>query len=298
MSKKILVVGDVMSDEYIYVSQGQKAPENKSIFTRKEVYRETRFGGAGNTALNIRNLCDGCDRVYLAGSTFGESFKYEEQRINVLPSRRVPFKKVRYIDKDTNTILFRFDEDETISQDEITLTEEQIIKAIKNHKFDVVVVSDYNKGCITRRIVQELGSIPLRIVDSKRKDLRMFKGFDILKVNEDEYSAQVSMHKEYGYPFHYLFEAVVHTRGSKNTELSFLNKELSTKDKYITHNEAFEVEKIKCVDVTGCGDTHTAALCCSLLCDKDIRKAIKYANRMATMKAQQFGTGIPKGEKL
>lgn len=300
MSKKILVIGDVFIDKYIYVKSERKAQENKNINIWNEVKIEERFGGAGNVAINIRELCDYSDKVYLVGSTFGKWFNYNEQRIIIGETIKRPFTKTRYVNVDenkSNPILFRFDDDESITNDEINSIEERVINLVKEHKFDIVVVSDYNKGCITRRIIQELGSIPIRIVDSKRKDLRIFKGFNVLKVNTDEYSSQISMYKEYQFPFQALFDAIVHTKGAASTVLEFYDDNNSKKDKYIIHSEQFEVDSVKSVDVTGCGDTHTSALACSLLYNNDIRKAIKYANKMASLKVQMFGTGVPKGEK-
>jgi len=47
------------------------------------------------------------------------------------------------------------------------------------------------------------------------------------------------------------------------------------------------------VDVTGCGDTHTAAFAVGLLRDpNDVRNAVRFANMCATSVVQRFGTAV------
>ncbi|MFA5750422.1 MAG: PfkB family carbohydrate kinase, partial [Candidatus Shapirobacteria bacterium] len=67
----------------------------------------------------------------------------------------------------------------------------------------------------------------------------------------------------------------------------------SSNMKYVVHAEDFHSEKVDAIDVTGCGDTHTAAMAFSLLKNpNDIRAAVKFANACAANVVKKFGTSI------
>jgi D-beta-D-heptose 7-phosphate kinase/D-beta-D-heptose 1-phosphate adenosyltransferase len=52
----IAVIGDIMLDKYIYGSSTRMSPECLTAPVVKEYTTEVYVGGAGNTALNIKNL--------------------------------------------------------------------------------------------------------------------------------------------------------------------------------------------------------------------------------------------------
>lgn len=55
-NKRILIVGDIMLDEYIYTEEAQKSTEYKNIESCKIHSKKQYLGGAANVALNIKKL--------------------------------------------------------------------------------------------------------------------------------------------------------------------------------------------------------------------------------------------------
>lgn len=289
MKNKVLVFGDIMIDEYVHVVTKRKAPE-ADIPVWDEVGRNLRLGGAANVANNVRSLGD--VQVALVGiceTKDMEYIAYHDIDVSSCVDGRTML-KTRYVDSNENIIL-RADNFTNFSKSDLCAP--KLRDLMERYKFDIVIISDYNKGTIGEEsinVIRELHDGPV-VVDSKRKDLRLFSGFTVLKVNEHEYDVQVASP-------HYthvekLFDYVVVTRGAKGADLKQRDAVKSHDVRYVINTESFPVEQVKAKDVTGCGDTHTAAMSFSLLKNPDIRFAVKFANACARSVVQKFGTSVP-----
>lgn len=307
--KRILVVGDIMVDRYTYVFSERVAPE-APIPVWDKVEHENRLGGAANVAHNLVALGGDEVEVYLAGIADAPAKRmFSRLGIDtVLCSGAETMYKDRFVDKQTMSYLFRCDNMRKFSAEGKSSFRKCMDILSRGLLFDAVIFSDYDKGTIDNEIVQlaaqqsMLTNQALVVVDSKRIDLSIFKGSHVLKVNESEYSTQVS-HGPYRC-VEELFRAVVVTKGSKGAELRQAVKSVvdnrtnvpvvidSNENTYIVNSEEFPTIAVNARDVTGCGDTHTAALTFSLLKNDDIRLAVKFANECARNVVQKFGTSV------
>lgn len=291
---KVLVVGDIMIDRYVYVETTRRAQE-ASIPVWDEIRTEYRLGGAANVAANLKSIGGDEVDVTLAGISSSDGIVgdlFDIANLKSLCSGYRDMIKTRYVDTN-GKYLFRHDSMKNFPSESIERFGDLFSLLKHGSCHDAVIVSDYDKGTITPRVASFLGAYPIRFVDSKRKDLRIFKGFDVLKVNEQEYSTQVS-NKDYEC-FESLFNFCVVTRGEKGAELRQYDSGMSKEKQYVVHSEEFKIDKVKSVDVTGCGDTHTAAMLFAYLKTQDIRLGVKFANQCAKIKVQQFGTTAVKG---
>jgi bifunctional ADP-heptose synthase (sugar kinase/adenylyltransferase) len=206
--------------------------------------------------------------------------------------------KRRYVERDTSRIIFRHDDILRFRQNDVWNLELSFddLMRYENGNFDAIVVSDYDKGTITGRVLDEISANKgtLRIVDSKRRDLSTFRDFDILKLNWQEYCAQQDSARQRC--LEEMFGAVVVTRGDRGAELRMFDRAASAQageGKFVVHAEKFKVEPIRSVDVTGCGDTHTAAMAWALINDPlDVRSAVRFANKCAGDVVRKFGTSV------
>ncbi len=304
---RILVVGDIILDEYRHVSSERQAQEAPiPVWDLKET--TYAWGGAANVAANLYSLGDKRNEVVLAGIAEGD-VPFLSHRLRNIFSKTM--KKERIV-SELPRILARLDNFKRFNKTDVRVFEyylDKILNLQLDGRFDAVVVSDYDKGTVSEdsiRMINE-ANIKLKIVDSKRKDLKIFKGFDILKVNESEYSRQVSLSNElYGSePFEKLFTYCVVTKGSEGASLRQYDAGMAQKrseDKknlysliqpslmYVVHEETFPVEKMSPWDVTGCGDVHTAAMTVNMLETGDIRNAVKFGNICARIAVSRFGT--------
>jgi bifunctional ADP-heptose synthase (sugar kinase/adenylyltransferase) len=297
---RVLVVGDIMLDRYVHVETHRRAQE-VPIPVWDEVSRETRLGGAANLANNLKAIGGDDFNVDLLGLAPGDSVFDALRRAAGFDSLCINvnhgMEKTRYVSE--GTIFFRSDNMTRFRQRDADELASMFYRFEAPEKdYDAVVVSDYDKGTVTPRLVSMLTRFPVRFVDSKRRDLRTFKSFDVLKVNEHEFSEQVS-NREYPGPFEALFDNVIVTKGAFGAELRKFDPS-STEKRYLVHCEDFPLEGsprdrdvTRPVDVTGCGDTHTAAMLVSYLKTGDIRLAVRFANRCASAKVRKFGTGVP-----
>lgn len=140
--------------------------------------------------------------------------------------------------------------------------------------YDAIVISDYNKGTVSYDIIQEAidTGIPV-FVDTKKTDLELMQGAWV-KINELEYS-------------------------KIKTECTGLIVTLGRKGAKVPHHELeFAAPEVEVADVTGAGDTFLAALVSEYLTQKDIKTAIPYAIRAASITVQHFGVYAPTWEEL
>ena len=132
-------------------------------------------------------------------------------------------------------------------------------------EYDALVISDYDKGFLTEKKIQELvdwfdGPV---FIDSKKTKLP--KKDCYLKINEIE-SKLLKGYKN-----------LIVTKGAGGADYNKVN---------------YPGEKTKIVDVVGAGDTFLSALVYFYLLCGTIEKAIPYANRAAAIAVQNFGTYV------
>lgn len=194
-SKKVLILGDVMIDSYLWGDANRISPE-APVPIVSVGSREKRLGGAANVALNIQSM--GAEPILVAvvgndqdGSDFIKIL--DDQKLNkngiVVDNSRVTTIKHRIIADDQH--LLRVDqEDETPVSSDI---EDQIISRAKSLMNDVQVIifEDYDKGALTPKIIEEVineaqsKNIPT-IVDPKKRNFLAYNNATIFKPNLKE----------------------------------------------------------------------------------------------------------------
>ena len=296
----VLVFGDVFKDVYTKVTSTRFSPENNSAPVYDVIERSATLGGAGYVAENIASLSEKI-KVDLLGCTSHDdcnSMLYkslgQHKFLDVKPCHYFgkEIVKERIILSPYNTQLCRIDDRLRFSDEEIAGVNFKLQRMVKiGKRYSGVVMSDDWKGIVNEEsmaLIRKL-NYGFTVVDSKRVDLSIFRGLNVLKINKQEYSNQVSFAPYVNVAE--LFDHCIVTSAAENTKLMICEKIKSGPRKYITHIEEFVVEKSNnVVDVSGCGDVHTAALAVKLTETSDIREAIKFANKAASKKVQLLGT--------
>lgn len=272
---KVLVIGDVMIDAYIWGSVSRISPEAPVPVVNVK-NREKRMGGAANVALNLQSL----GAVPILCAVLGDD---EEAGIfeDLLAKRKITTKGIIRSKDRITTIkervlsgsqhLLRVDSEslEPLNQSEESLLQERILELIP--EVDVVVFEDYDKGTINAQIIQqtvekahELGK-PI-VVDPKKNNFFDYKGVDLFKPNLKE--LKEGMHVD--------FSISDENALKKQTRLlremlsaKLVMTTLSEKGVYIqSEKEDFLIPAYKrsISDVSGAGDTviSIAALCMAL----------------------------------
>jgi len=158
---KVLMIGDAIIDEYLYVSPLGKSPKENMIATLFE-NREVFAGGIFAAANHVADFCKDIEVV----TTIGADCPYEETiRRSLRPNVKFrPYKregapttrKTRYIDQTYLRKMFEvYDMDDTPTSPEL---ERDIDKYLAENadKFDLVIVTDFGHGCITPSLIATL----------------------------------------------------------------------------------------------------------------------------------------------
>jgi len=298
IGKRVLVVGDIILDKYIFGDAERISPEAPiPVVNVKKV--EYRLGGAANVANNLKFLrakpilvgCIGDDengKILINALSDIENY--------LLKTNKPTTTKTRVISNKQQIV--RFDkEDKTKVRNE---TEENAIKYIKEAmSVDAVILSDYAKGFLTKKICQEVINLCKKsdtpiIVDPKdmfskykgatiitpnKKELHLFSNN---KSDEEEIAKEVI--KDNG------LEALLLTKGDKG--MSLFKKDGKVLDVPALCN-GYEV-----VDVTGAGDTVIAVLSLSFASGIDFENATILANHAAGLVVRKLGTSYITFEEL
>ncbi len=194
---KVLVIGDVMIDSYIYGRVDRISPEAPVPIVLVEK-RENRLGGAANVALNVQSL----GATPILCSVVGDDLKGEEfielladngiSPVGILrSSKRITTTKFRIIGN--NYQMLRVDEEHghSLYDNETEVFMKRIKKLISTEKPSVIIFEDYDKGVINEKLITwtiELANaenIPL-VVDPKKKNFKHYKNITLFKPNFKE----------------------------------------------------------------------------------------------------------------
>jgi rfaE bifunctional protein kinase chain/domain len=289
----ILVCGDVMLDVFHIGSINRISPEAPvPVFDEEDV--QYSIGGAGNVAANIKSLLPRCevDLLHIKNKDLKAEKILDDFYINQLfhPRLRVTNLKHRFIDKrNKQQVGLRWDEFEGKFN---RLTQEDF-KYVQDKKYDVIVFSDYAKGCLedfgfVRSIIKKAQAENVRtVLDSKSDNLSRFEGVEIFKPNNKEFEIyqKNKMDKQFKFDFKY----VIRTESENGMTL------YDNKDHSMLHRESI-VQNI--VSTVGAGDTALAGIVWALANELSIQKTLMYSNFLAGRACMHPGTYIATQEDL
>jgi rfaE bifunctional protein kinase chain/domain len=193
--RRALVIGDVMLDEFIWGKVGRISPEAPVPVV--EVTGESfHVGGAGNVARNVRSLGGEVVLVGIVGrDRAAERLLQELEACGVAPALTVAEDgrpttvKTRIIAHHQQ--LVRADREH--SDDIPPALEAQLVAAVREAlpRCQVLVVSDYQKGVITPRVMKETLALARRqkvpvLVDPKVRHFALYRGVALVTPNQLE----------------------------------------------------------------------------------------------------------------
>ena len=295
-SPKLLVIGDLMIDHYLWGSCERISPEApvQVVNVKSE---SAVLGGAGNVINNLNALGAQVDVIsVIGGCEISDELKTLLSNINVnsqyliTQKDRITSKKSRIIAAQQQVV--RYDREST---DEINSeSQKQILDTFNSiiTDYDGVLLSDYGKGVLTSDLTQSLISIANKnnkkvLVDPKGLDYSKYKGAYLLTPNKKEASeaTQVNIKDDAS-----LTQAISQLKTQCDLTVSLIT--LSEQgvaiydDKLRTHpTVAREV-----FDVTGAGDTVLASLGFALACGYEIDDAVEFSNLAAGVVVGKIGS--------
>lgn len=239
---KVLVIGEQCDDIFIYGDTPRLSPEGPApvFIPKREVYN----GGMGmNVMANL--------------SALNIDVEFHHQLS--------PITKTRHIHEPSNTLLLRIDEEQNIDNIGDRLPK------LDFWEYQMVVVSDYNKGFLTEEDIAYIGfKHPNVICDTKKKLGNWCKDLRFIKLNRSEYENN----KDFIEQNDWILEKLIITLD---------------KDGCMYKGTMYPTEQVEIMDISGAGDTFVAGFVKMFLDTDDIPKSIQFANRCSAQVVQRRG---------
>jgi D-beta-D-heptose 7-phosphate kinase/D-beta-D-heptose 1-phosphate adenosyltransferase len=307
--KRILVLGDVMLDRFVYGRTERVSPEAPTLILAAD-RQEQMLGGAANVALNIANLGGRCHLIGLCGvDTVAQELTRElacvagiEADLVEDPSRTTTH-KIRMVNPQHNTHLLRLDWETTNPAQGPILAElrRRAVRAVA--LVDVVIISDYLKGTLQPSLIEAVIQaaanyrVPV-VVDPKGRDFSRYSGATVITPNLHELSLSL------GHSIAQNDRAVELAA----TELSAISavpavvvKRSQDGIQVVEAGQTtarFHTLARRVVDVSGAGDTLVAAFGMALAAGADIQNAARIGNAAAGIVVAQKGTSFATSDEI
>jgi len=303
---RLLVVGDLMIDEYVWGNVDRISPEApvQVVAVNNEDYT---LGGSGNVVNNLVAL--GADVSVLGVIGTGRDGKQLLNKLSALGSDtegilqeagRPTTKKTRIIAEHQQVLRIDRETKKNISSETfagITALAEKIIPDV-----DVILISDYGKGLVTRELIGKLVDLAringkITIADPKGLDFSKYAGISLLTPNRKEASLASGVE--------IINQKSLAAAGAILLEKSGIERLLITcgKDGMVFFEAGHKPVTIstqarEVYDVSGAGDTVIAVLGLGIAAGLSFKEAVALANTAAGIVVGKVGTATVSRQEL
>jgi D-beta-D-heptose 7-phosphate kinase/D-beta-D-heptose 1-phosphate adenosyltransferase len=299
--RSILVVGDLMIDEWIWGTVTRISPEAPVPVVAVSDHSFT-LGGAGNVANNLVALGA---RVEFVGTVGEDTFASDVRRMlreesvddrGVFTVRDRPTtRKTRIVAHNQQVVRADWEDAAPLSPADRA----RIVDYVRERaaSYDAVILSDYAKGLLSHEVVEAARACPLVLADPKPQNLDMFAGVTCVAPNEHEAAAASGIrivddaslvHAGTTLLERLHCKYVVITRGEHGMAL------------FGSQGERLDIPSVarKVFDVSGAGDTVIAVLSLALAGGAPIERAMQLANFAAGAVVEKLGTATASGDEI
>ncbi len=303
---KILVIGDLILDEFIWGVVERISPE-APVPVVKASSQSFMPGGASNVANNICALNGKVDIVGVIGSDlYGNTLREELEGRGIgtegliVDKKRPTSLKTRIIAHNQQVVRIDKETDSHIDGKELKQILDYVEEKIKD--VDAIVIEDYGKGIITRKLLNSVLSLAKKSkkiisIDPKEDHFSLYKEATVITPNKSELEKAT-------------YVKIKDFRALKKAALKLLNK-LKTKGVLVTLGEdgmcLFEKNKKithiptvaqEIFDVSGAGDTVIAAVTLSLVSGANLIEAAHISNCAAGVVVGKVGVTVCTQDEL
>ena len=297
-SCRVLVVGDMMIDEYLWGEVSRISPEAPvQVVEVKET--TSTLGGAGNVVNNLTALGA---RVSVAGVMGGgKAGELLDRKLTILgvntegllvDQDRATTRKTRVIGANQQILRIDRESKQEISGEQV----QQIVRFAQGQipQCDLVIASDYGKGVLTRPLLQELAKICKKagkalIVDPKGMDYSKYQGVACITPNKKEASLASGVDIKDQASLEQAAARILETTGAEKILITLGKEGMALfspgEEPFRVHARARQV-----FDVSGAGDTVISVLGLSLAAGASYKTAAALANTAAGIVVAKVGT--------
>lgn len=296
-----LVIGDLMIDEYLWGRVDRISPEAPVPVVAIEAESQT-LGGAGNVINNLRAMGAHVSAIGTAGTGKTGQIIFEklaelgvETDGIVSEPDRPTTRKTRVIA--SNQQVLRIDKELKKQITSFTLEKLMAIIETKILQVDVIIISDYDKGLVTRELMARTVALAqkhgkLTLADPKALDFTKYAHVNVLTPNKKEAGLAVNMD--------IVTDQDLALAGAKIMDQAGLDRLLITcgKDGMVLFEKGLPPHTIaskarQVFDVSGAGDTVISLLGLGLASGASFHEAALVANAAAGIVVAKVGTATP-----
>lgn len=304
-NRRVLIVGDVIFDNYIFGTVSRISPE-APVPVVKVTRRTEVLGGAANVAHNVIALGGQVQIIGLIGSDHdGTRMQNMMEEIGI-STKLFPFlpytiTKTRVIGEHQQITRIDSETDDFVLADKEA---DKILNYIKEglSEFDCVVISDYAKGFLTDYLTQSIIQLAVdrkkvSVVDPKGNDWTKYANASIITPNLKELSEaagkRLKNEAEEIVPIareiliKYQLGALLVTRSEQG--MSFISNDLA-------HHAP--TENLEVYDVSGAGDTVVSMVSLTASDDYSVEERLLLANKAAGIVVGKVGTATVTVDEL
>jgi rfaE bifunctional protein kinase chain/domain len=283
----ILVIGDIMLDKYVLGEVERISPEAPVPIVH--VYDEyCTLGGCGNVVRNIKEL--GPNVVCLSSIANDDNGKLLLEKLielGVSPlligDSKKTITKERIIASERKIQMIRVDREEVDDIDANTLID-ALTTDYDLSEFDIVVVSDYAKGVITKELIAYLNESDCKFIVDPKPSNDISYGYPyLITPNEKELKEMGGEHQVLINGAQYVLE----TKGKRGMTL-------------YDNNQHWDIdsEEVEVYNVSGAGDTVIAVMATALSMGWNPLDSATIANRCAAYVVTKPGTSVVPQDKF
>ena len=297
----VLVVGDIMLDQYICGNVNRISPEAPVPIVDINCEFQT-LGGAANVAANLASLGVKCELLGIVGADRagdelrmelkkqGIKFEWFIRSSTITKTRIVAHKQqICRIDKEQSPFSYSIDETSLI----------EVLKQTAK-KYDAVIISDYAKGVVSQCVIDALRTVESQknlflALDPKPKHQLDIRGLDLLTPNRNE-ALQLSGLIEGGCSNEEIAQKIIEDSYPANLVITLGENGmlLAQSNDIVTYPTMAK----QISDVSGAGDTSVAVLTVAIAGGLPAKQAVQLANMAAGIVVGKFGTATATRDEL
>ena len=303
---KVLVVGDLMIDEYLWGEVDRISPEApvQVVLVKNEDYT---LGGSGNVVNNLVALGAKVTSVGVTGTGAGEKLllkKFDKLGVDtkgiIQEPDRPTTRKTRIIAANQHVLRIDRETRKEISKQTLDAITRFIDDKIPD--VDIILISDYGKGLITSTLLAKLIASAekhkkITIADPKGLDFSKYSGVSLLTPNKKEAATASGIE--------IIDESTLLEAGSKILETTGIGRLLITcgKDGMVLFERNGKIYQIRTearqvYDVSGAGDTVLAVFGLAIASGASFQDAASIANTAAGIVVGKVGTATVSRKEL
>jgi rfaE bifunctional protein kinase chain/domain len=298
---KVLVIGDVMLDHYLFGQIHRISPEAPVPIVDIE-YEESRLGGAANVALNLLELGAKPTLMSVIGDDKGGKTifsllkKHHLHHDYIITSQsRTTAVKTRIFDDERQVVRFDSEDDSDLSTELETQMINDFNELLKTVKFHALIIQDYNKGVLTKKFIKHIllqttkMNIPVS-VDPKEYNFFEYQQIDLFKPNIKELSEALQM-KIDPKSITSLRKAAEELKRKNRFDNLLLTLGAQGIFVYTKDGDSYIVpaRPIKTADVSGAGDTVISIATLAYVKDYNFKKIAQLSNTAAGKVCRKVG---------